>query len=716
MLAHNLEYKIKEERCRYLVAELVCRSEYEDCLDSLCIYVRQQLRRAAMEKFEVECESAQPVPYLFLTPNGQEIDLRLFSKDIMRKALPILIGILERETRGWFLHFRERLIAELREQKLSDNEIEEEVNEAVMKEYLQRVYSSILSNIDIAKLGDGIPQLLVQQAQSVVVMHKAAEKIQKDLKKAREEHQRLLTNDHPVLSRVAPWLRTKLRNLETSRNLKTTWSAHEEAIDGCTKHNLQQSAYFLTRDLAFMKEREPIILKELKNAVTPTRSFQWPLRIWSPKSWIIRRNFQGHSEVIPTLISKQATSIVTPRSDPSQPVYLVEKEIIRTTSTRWPLWRLLNFLQRIWCWTWNIMFLLGIVVPWSSPLGLRALFHAKPFMHDLELSQVNGTLFPRKTSITPTMISRLVELWRHISKSRTHFETEPDTGFIGKGFTRHMNRLWNYFIKGFLGTCIILFIFPIICVSVSLCSIVFAILAPLWIPIVTIILHIYMMLIYDLDCPDPSKNRYCIVLEAIIWNILIQGCLQPIAALFVASILCPIASVVVLVVGLVRYWIRLVWDSMTFHCFIKKCGRVPASDSFAVRRIAGPGLALDYFFSIKPEQVLAAFEAKMELDELHAYQYSLENVIMQPQKDFSQFVEACFGPFSAQLAKSGPYKNLEREAQDLMGSLHDKLEKRRRDLQTGLTASVKSRIKLNTMELKVFHYCFLYIVSFNNVI
>lgn len=25
LLAHNLEYKIKEERCRYLVAELVCR-------------------------------------------------------------------------------------------------------------------------------------------------------------------------------------------------------------------------------------------------------------------------------------------------------------------------------------------------------------------------------------------------------------------------------------------------------------------------------------------------------------------------------------------------------------------------------------------------------------------------------------------------------------------------------------------------------------------
>lgn len=136
LLAHNLDNKIKEERCRFLVAELVCRvritkqptapqpssivqltfcfvltfqSEYEDCLDALCSYVRHQLRRATMEKFDVNCQQAQPVPYLYVTPKGQDIDLRLFSKDIMRKALPILVGILEKETRGWFLHFRERL-------------------------------------------------------------------------------------------------------------------------------------------------------------------------------------------------------------------------------------------------------------------------------------------------------------------------------------------------------------------------------------------------------------------------------------------------------------------------------------------------------------------------------------------------------------------------------------------------------------------------------
>jgi len=67
----------------------------------------------------------------------------------------------------------------------------------------------------------------------------------------------------------------------------------------------------------------------------------------------------------------------------------------------------------------------------------------------------------------------------------------------------------------------------------------------------------------------------------------------------------------------------------------------------------------------------------------------------------SQFVEACFGPFSAQLAKVGSYRALEKEAQDLIGALHEKLERRRRDLQTGLGVAVRSKIKLTTLELKV---------------
>ncbi|XP_012234125.2 uncharacterized protein [Linepithema humile] len=704
--AHNLDAKIREERCRYLVAELVCRPEYDDSLELLCGFIRKQLRRATTEKFEVERESSQllpvSVPFVFGTPGGAAVDLRLFSRDIIRKALPTLVAILERETRGWFLHFRERLISELRAQKKPDEEIEREVNEAVMREYLQRVYSNILSHPDILALGNGIAQLLVQQAQSVVLMYRAVDNVQRKLSQTKDSLRRRIESEHPVLSRIQPWMRDRMREAEENFIEECEWSAHEEAYALCSHQNLAQTVYFLNRDLTFMKEREPVLLKELRKVKTPTRTFQWPTQIWLPKNWIIRRNFQGQSEIIPTVLSNTPTSITTPRADPSQPVFLVEREILHTTTTRWPMWRWINYIARTWCWTWNAMFLLGVAVPLCSPVSVRALLLAQPFTPDLELSQLNGTLFPRKSSQMPTLCSRLTTLWRHISKSRTHFETEPDTGFIGKGMTRHLNRLWNYGAKGLLGTLIILFVFPVVCVLASVGSFIIALTAVLWMPLVTLTLHAFMALIMDLDSPEPSRNRYLVVMEALVWNIAIQGCLQPIAAVFVALVLCPIISFMILTIAVIRYWVRVLWDTAMFHLVIKNRGRIPASDSFVVKRIAGPGLASDYYYQVRAEQALAAFEAKLELDELLAFQQEIEKLITQPQRDFTQFVEACFGPFAASLAKTkDPYKSLEKEARDLITVLHEKLDRRRKNLQTGLGVAVRSKIKLTTFDLKV---------------
>lgn len=192
------------------------------------------------------------------------------------------------------------------------------------------------------------------------------------------------------------------------------------------------------------------------------------------------------------------------------------------------------------------MFFFGIVLPWCSPVGLRALFSIDPFMPDLELSQVNGTLFPRKSSLTLTLCSRLLTLWRHISKSRTHFETEPDTGFIGKGFTRHVNRLWNYLVKGLFGTLAIVLGFPVMCLLITTLSLGVAVTAVAWMPVLTLIVQVSNAVIYDLDSPEATRNRFLVMFEALLWNIGFQGCLQPLAALFVAVVVCPLISLFIL--------------------------------------------------------------------------------------------------------------------------------------------------------------------------
>ena len=89
-------------------------------------------------------------------------------------------------------------------------------------------------------------------------------------------------------------------------------------------------------------------------------------------------------------------------------------------------------------------------------------------------------MHPDKTSRTRTFGSRLQAIWRHVRKSIETFENTPDKGLIGKSFQRVFNRIWNYFIKGFLGSVALTIVFPLLCFLISTLSIFVAFLIPLW--------------------------------------------------------------------------------------------------------------------------------------------------------------------------------------------------------------------------------------------
>ena len=61
-------------------------------------------------------------------------------------------------------------------------------------------------------------------------------------------------------------------------------------------------------------------------------------------------------------------------------------------------------------------------------------------------------------------------------------------------------------------------------------------------PLVTLTLQIGMALIWDLDAPVPTNNRYVVIIQALAWDIMVRGLVQPVAALFVALIVCPLMS------------------------------------------------------------------------------------------------------------------------------------------------------------------------------
>ncbi|KPJ02598.1 hypothetical protein RR46_09801 [Papilio xuthus] len=700
--ARDLDKKIREERSRYLVAELICKPEDQEDITALAAWVSRAMRRAASEKTDARdaLRLAPRVPCVYTTPQKTQVDLRLYRREVARRAAGPLQALLERESRGWFLHFRERRAAHLASQKVPIKDIEEEVRVAALREYVTRVCSAVLASEPLRALGDGVPDLLAAQLRAAVLMDRAKEGVQRKLEAGLARAEARILATHPVLSRAGAWRAERLAAASRRLRADLSWAPLEDAAAAMQAQQLHQHRYFLLRDLAFLRDREPLLLKELRAAKTPTREFTWATRIWLPRNWSVVRHFRGRSERIPTVLSTRATSIVTPRSDPSQPVFLVHRERLRRTATRWPAWRLLNLAHRTWCWGWNMMFLLGVLVPWYSPVSLRALLQVKPFVTDYELSQVNGTLFPKRSSETQTMWSRLLRLWRHVSKERTRFETEPDTGLLGKGMSRQANRLWNYGVVGGLGSLALLLAFPICAVLCCLLSLCAALTVPLWMPALTLAVHASNALVYDLDCPAPKLNRYFVLLEIVVWHIGLLGVLQPLAALLVAVVLCPLGALLLLVGG-VSWWAgRGVWEAAAWRAVIVRAARVPAHDSAFCKRVAGPGLHTRACYQITAAQALAAVCARAELEALAEWAAEIESVIERPLRDYAHFVDACFGPFSVQIAKTGAYKQLEKECNELVMSVREKLAARRRDLALGLTEAARARVRMTAPDLR----------------
>lgn len=80
--ARDFEARLSEERSRYLVAELLCAGQCQDEYIALCRFVRHMLVQNGNsgKLTDMHPQKAPPIPYLFQTPKGLPIDLRLFSR------------------------------------------------------------------------------------------------------------------------------------------------------------------------------------------------------------------------------------------------------------------------------------------------------------------------------------------------------------------------------------------------------------------------------------------------------------------------------------------------------------------------------------------------------------------------------------------------------------------------------------------------------------
>ena len=91
-----------------------------------------------------------------------------------------------------------------------------------------------------------------------------------------------------------------------------------------------------------------------------------------------------------------------------------------------------------------------------------------------------------------------------------------------------------------------------------------------------------------------------------------------------AFVICPLGAFLGCLLSGLRKGLRDAYDAVIFQLLIKPLARMPLSDNFLARRIAGPGIASTYYYQISTEQALAALETAMDLDRLITFHVSTQ--------------------------------------------------------------------------------------------
>lgn len=430
-------------------------------------------------------------------------------------------------------------------------------------------------------------------------------KYDRDKKQAIDQYHTLLRKKYHILYRIEKWRKNKINNYEKR------WLINhpiENQLLMIAENFIGQEKYIFTNHIQIKKSPDYIELqKNLNNAKIPDRIYTHEYQIWNHKKWIITKKYDN---------------------------YYVQKHIIIKNSTDRIGWRIANLFKRSSRLMNNGSYAL-IFNMLMGPFGIRSLFGLEKFNSNYQLSD-NGKLIPKNQY--KTWFGKINDLWKNIFHSRIDFEDKLGDGILDKKFTYIFNTLYNYIVKGVVGTTMIALGHPLIVIFNIIIGIIGTITSPLWAFTASVIFYLLCAFIYDFDAPDIQEYHWFPFIRTIINQIFVGGIGQ-----FVASLIAIGSHGII---GLLSFvWIFIVtttnycYDYCIYHTILKRKAKIPICDDFFVKRISGPGLGSKYFYLIDYQMALIMVQYSLEEMEMHAYKQEIKTKISEPRNNLIKFYD-----------------------------------------------------------------------------
>lgn len=254
-----------------------------------------------------------------------------------------------------------------------------------------------------------------------------------------------------------------------------------------------------------------------------------------------------------------------------------------------------------------------------------------------------------------------------IKKSRQNFEELPDNALFGKNVARIFNYIECYLFRFlFVGIFLILGLNQIYNALVILILFFIGVFS---IPIMLVILiigEIWRFLFFDFYFQNKytwdyggykldlkyRKNKLGILLSRCTYFPIIQLIFKMFAYFFIQlghvfflTFFYPFLTMLIGIFGFLRYSLRLLYDNFFFYVIIKPLAKIPERDTNLARKISGPGISKNLFYSLKIEDTVQLALAELEKIRLEYFKTLVCEYLNEDHLKLMKVVQNITSPF-----------------------------------------------------------------------
>nr|CDS26534.1 conserved hypothetical protein [Hymenolepis microstoma] len=698
----DIDKRLLEERLEFSVSELTAKGANRQALEAFWNFAERI--SYLPEDIDLGEEGKAPTPpYNFITPSKLLIDLRTYDNQLLERCLAVINQLRQEVHDNWFEDFKNSLYIDLKRAGKPNDEIKNVICARGLKEYAKRLFEAMRASEDLYAINPTIAEALIQEATfSLAVTESKADLCDSWLAHEATAEARL-QRDHPILWSILSWRKQQLSKIKEAFMQEHRFNVHKSVIKKCHELGLHQHGYFVKRDLLFLTERERRIREELlKTSVSPDNRFEFKVLCKMMRHWKVYREdtiFPHHRERVDCvlLLGQQPNEVTIEdarepgsqcESNLNKSKYSVTKHREFKSSTRYAFWRWHTFFIATWVLLLHSSQLFFYTIPFRSPLSFTALFQREPIQLSADVDQKTGYLYYTNKRKCQTLHSRLSRLWKSAraaanSRGRSNFR-----------------RPCIFFSASFLSLFLILLMTPL-CLLLSTLSIAFGLVALPLIPLVSLVFHIFCVLLYDFYKPAIHANGVLPIAVVFIWHLGIRCILQFIMALLWGLVLYPIASLIWSVFGVLRWCLRSLWDTTIFHLCLRLYLRIPANDNYILKRRAGPGLSPMHFHKARLADVCAILESQLETIEVDEWRAQMDEIAREPIRAYNSLAEN-LAWLSLSPVEKGIFSQLRGQTKAWLEEILQKAKQRKEALHPKFPRCQATRLKLSANELQKF--------------